>query len=50
MLRSALSRLFGSSAAASDALEAAGIDPTRRGETLTIEEFAAIVPHLPSQL
>ena len=50
MLRSALSGLFGSSAASSDALEAAGIDPTRRGETLTIEEFAAIVPHLPSQL
>ncbi len=50
MLRSALSGLFGSSADASDALLAAGIDPTRRGETLTIEEFAAIVPHLPSPL
>jgi 16S rRNA (adenine1518-N6/adenine1519-N6)-dimethyltransferase len=34
--------------AASEALEAAGIDPTLRGETLTIQQFAAIVPHLPS--
>jgi 16S rRNA (adenine1518-N6/adenine1519-N6)-dimethyltransferase len=50
MLRSALSGVFGSSADASEALLRAGIDPTRRGETLTIEEFAAIVPHLPSQL
>jgi 16S rRNA (adenine1518-N6/adenine1519-N6)-dimethyltransferase len=50
MLRSALSGVFGSSADASEALLRAGIDPTRRGETLTIEEFAAIVPHLPSEL
>ncbi len=47
MLRAALSGVFGSSAAASDALVAAGIDPTLRGETLTIEQFASIVPHLP---
>jgi len=50
MLRAALSGVFGSSTAASDALEAAGIDPTLRGETLTIEQFAAIVPHLPSSV
>ena len=39
MLRGAL-RAVGSDAVA--ALDAAGVDPTRRGETLTIEEFAAI--------
>ena len=50
MLRAALSGVFGSSAAASDALEAAGIDPTLRGETLTIQQFAAIVPHLPASI
>ena len=50
MLRAALSGVFGSSAAASEALEAAGIDPTLRGETLTIQQFAAIVPHLPASI
>ncbi len=42
MLRSALAGVFGSSAAASAALEAAGVAPTARGETLTITDFAAI--------
>lgn len=50
MLRAALAGVFGSSAAASEALEAAGIDPTLRGETLTIQQFAAIVPHLPASV
>jgi 16S rRNA (adenine1518-N6/adenine1519-N6)-dimethyltransferase len=47
MLRSALSGLFGSSAAAVEALEAAGVDPQARGETLSVTQFAAVVPHLP---
>ncbi|HEY6738590.1 MAG TPA: 16S rRNA (adenine(1518)-N(6)/adenine(1519)-N(6))-dimethyltransferase RsmA [Actinopolymorphaceae bacterium] len=42
MLRAALAGLAGSSAAAASALEAAGIDPTARGERLDITEFAAI--------
>ena len=50
MLRSALSGIFGSSAAAVEALEAAGVDPQARGETLSITQFAAVVPHLPSDL
>lgn len=50
MLRSALSGLFGSSAAAVDALEAAGVDPQARGETLSVTQFAAVVPHLPPDL
>jgi len=48
MLRSALAGVFGSSASASEALEAAGVDPTLRGETLTIEQFAAIAGRLPA--
>lgn len=40
MLRQALVPLFG--AAASATLEAAGIDPTSRGEQLRVEEFLAI--------
>lgn len=48
MLRSALAGVFGSSAVASEALEAAGVDPTLRGETLTIEQFAAIAGRLPA--
>ncbi len=47
MLRSALSGLFGSSAAAVEVLEAAGVDPQARGETLSVAQFAAIVDHLP---
>lgn len=43
MLRQALSGLFGgSAAAASETMIAAGVDPTARGEQLTIEQFVAI--------
>lgn len=42
MLRSALSGRFSSSAAASNALESVGIDPTLRGEMLGIEDFIKI--------
>ncbi|MFV0407478.1 MAG: 16S rRNA (adenine(1518)-N(6)/adenine(1519)-N(6))-dimethyltransferase RsmA [Propioniciclava sp.] len=42
MLRGALSGLFGSSAAASAALTAAGVDPQARGEVLDIADFARI--------
>lgn len=48
MLRSALARVVGSSAAASQAIEAAGIDPTVRGEALDITAFAAIAEQLPA--
>jgi len=42
MLRGALAGLFGSAAAASDALAAAGVDPQARGEVLGITDFARI--------
>ena len=42
MLRAALAGIFGSSAAASEALQAAGVDPQARGETLTGEQFSRI--------
>lgn len=42
MLRSALAGLFGSSSAASAALEAAGVDPQARGEVLDVGDFARI--------
>ena len=42
MLRAALSGMFGSSAAASEAIESAGIDPRARGEALDVTDFAAI--------
>jgi 16S rRNA (adenine1518-N6/adenine1519-N6)-dimethyltransferase len=42
MLRSALSSLYGGSAAAEAHLIAAGIDPTLRGEALDIQAFCAI--------
>jgi 16S rRNA (adenine1518-N6/adenine1519-N6)-dimethyltransferase len=49
MLRSALSGLAGgSSATASAALEAAGVDPTARGEVCTVEDFARIAEQLPA--
>lgn len=48
MLRAALAGLFGSSAAASEALQAAGVDPQARGETLTVADFARIAERLPS--
>jgi 16S rRNA (adenine1518-N6/adenine1519-N6)-dimethyltransferase len=42
MLRQALSGLFGSSASASEMLEAAGIAPTARGEELSVDEFVRL--------
>ncbi|HEY2042812.1 MAG TPA: 16S rRNA (adenine(1518)-N(6)/adenine(1519)-N(6))-dimethyltransferase RsmA [Jatrophihabitans sp.] len=42
MLRSALSGWAGSSAAASELLEHAGVDPTARGETIDIDGFIRI--------
>jgi 16S rRNA (adenine1518-N6/adenine1519-N6)-dimethyltransferase len=42
MLRSALSGLVGSSAAASDAIVAAGLDPEARGEVLDVVDFARL--------
>lgn len=47
MLRSALAELAGSGAAAQAALEAAGIEPTVRGETLDVAAFARLAEHLP---
>ncbi|MCS6915858.1 MAG: 16S rRNA (adenine(1518)-N(6)/adenine(1519)-N(6))-dimethyltransferase RsmA [Myxococcales bacterium] len=44
-LRNALGAVFGPAAAA--ALDRAGIDPSRRGETLTLEEFARLADQLP---
>ncbi|MGK5497789.1 16S rRNA (adenine(1518)-N(6)/adenine(1519)-N(6))-dimethyltransferase RsmA [Streptomyces sp. URMC 125] len=41
-LRAALAGWAGSAAAAEEALRAAGIDPRARGESLTIEDFAAV--------
>ena len=48
MLRSALAGLAGSSAAASAALEAAGVDPQARGEVLDVGAFARIAEQLHS--
>lgn len=42
MLRGALAGLFGSSAAAAHALDAAGVDPQARGEVLGIADFARV--------
>ena len=42
MLRAALSGFFGSSAQAEQVLQSAGIDPTLRGESLSIHDFRAI--------
>lgn len=42
MLRQALAEVFGGSAAASARLEAAGVDPTLRGEQLGVVDFLAI--------
>ncbi len=42
MLRQSLSELLGGSGAASERLEAAGLDPTARGEQLGIEDFLAL--------
>lgn len=46
-LRAALAGWAGSPAAAEQALAAAGIDHTLRGEMLTVEQFAAIAEHKP---
>lgn len=45
-LRAALSGLFGSGVAAEAALRAAGVDPSARGETLVVEQFARIAEQL----
>ena len=42
MLRQSLSAIYGSSQEASEVLERAGIDPTARGEALTIADFVSI--------
>jgi 16S rRNA (adenine1518-N6/adenine1519-N6)-dimethyltransferase len=42
MLRQALGDLLGGSAAASARLEAAGLDPTARGEQLSVDDFVAL--------
>lgn len=42
MLRAALAGIYGNSAQASAALEAAGIDPTARGEMLVIDDFVRL--------
>ena len=46
MLRSALAGWAGSPAAAQAALEAAGVDPTLRGEALSVRDFAAVADAL----
>jgi 16S rRNA (adenine1518-N6/adenine1519-N6)-dimethyltransferase len=47
MLRAALTGWAGSAAAAVAALEAAGVDPTARGESLDVADFARIAAHKP---
>src|SRR4051794_10090681 len=47
-LRAALAGWAGSAAAAEDALRAAGIDPSARGETLDVVAFARLAEHRPS--
>ncbi|BAU31642.1 16S rRNA (adenine(1518)-N(6)/adenine(1519)-N(6))-dimethyltransferase RsmA [Microcella alkaliphila] len=42
MLRQALAEVFGSSAVATAALDAAGVDPTARGEQLDLEAFLSL--------
>lgn len=46
MMRSALSELFDGSSLAQEALIRAGIDPTIRGEALTVEQFGQIAKQL----
>ncbi|MET7905735.1 16S rRNA (adenine(1518)-N(6)/adenine(1519)-N(6))-dimethyltransferase RsmA [Streptomyces sp. NPDC005355] len=48
-LRAALAGWAGSAAAAEAALTAAGISPQARGESLTVEDFAAIAEHGPAK-
>ena len=47
MLRGALAGLFGSSADAAAALEAAGVDPQARGEVIDVTAYARIAEQLP---
>jgi 16S rRNA (adenine1518-N6/adenine1519-N6)-dimethyltransferase len=47
MLRSALAGWAGSAAAAEEALQSAGVDPTARGETLDVTAFARIAAAAP---
>ncbi|MFC4242041.1 16S rRNA (adenine(1518)-N(6)/adenine(1519)-N(6))-dimethyltransferase RsmA [Gryllotalpicola reticulitermitis] len=47
MLRQSLSGVFGGSAAAAAALEAAGVSPTARGEELDIDAFVRVAGQLP---
>jgi 16S rRNA (adenine1518-N6/adenine1519-N6)-dimethyltransferase len=49
MLRSALAAWAGSAGAAERALRAAGIDPSARGETLDVADFAAIAEQRPAR-
>jgi 16S rRNA (adenine1518-N6/adenine1519-N6)-dimethyltransferase len=44
-LRAALASWAGTAAAAEQALRAAGIDPSERGEQLTVEDFSRIAEH-----
>ena len=46
-IRAALRPLAGSSEAAEQALTLAGIDPTARGEVLTVADFARIAEGMP---
>ena len=46
-LRAALAGWAGSPAAAEVALRAAGIDPSARGETLSVQQFAVLAEHRP---
>ena len=46
MMRSAISEIFGGSAPAEAALVRAGIDPTIRGEALTVAQFAQIAQQI----
>lgn len=46
-LRSALAAWAGSPAAAEQALRAAGVDPSLRGEALTVADFAAVAENRP---
>ncbi|WP_413102960.1 16S rRNA (adenine(1518)-N(6)/adenine(1519)-N(6))-dimethyltransferase RsmA [Streptomyces sp. Inha503] len=47
-LRAALAGWAGSAGAAEEALTAAGVSPQARGESLTVEDFAAIAEHGPA--
>ena len=46
-LRAALAGWAGSAAAAEEALRAAGIDPSTRGEVLAVDDFARLAAHRP---